>query len=200
MQQTGRTSRSSCLALCLALIALLVGTAACRNEPPAREFDPKDVLAAGSQAIEHGQDMQQLGARMVDHGQAINDPGWVSDGQHWIADGNSLVETGERAVKLGQSLRGNPVTAREVDLYQVRAEGLGLISAGQALVDHGKVMIEFSELLRRRAEAGGDPRLAQDVADSSDRAQRMGQSGQQLVASGQQLVDFADTLAKSLGR
>jgi hypothetical protein len=193
MKQTGRSSRSPCLARCLALVALLVGTAACRNEPPAREFDPKDVIAAGNQAIEHGQDMQQLGARMLEHGQAINDPDWVRDGQHWIADGNSMVETGERGVRLGQSLRGNPITAREVDLYQVRAQGLGLISAGQALVDHGKVMVEFSELLRRRSEAGGDQRLAQDVADSSDRAQRMGQSGQQLV-------DFADTLAKSLGR
>jgi len=137
------------------MVMLLGGVAACQSTPPARAFDPKDVVAAGNQAIEHGQAMQQLGARMVTHGQALADPSWVGDGQHWIADGNTMVAIGERTVKLGQSLANNPIKAQEVDINQVKAQGLGVISDGQALVEHGKVMTELSNLLKRRADASG---------------------------------------------
>src|SRR6266498_1831426 len=89
------------LALFFSVVTLLGGGAACQSTPPARAFDPKDVAAAGNQAIDHGRAMQQLGARMVSHGQALADPSWVADGQHWIADGNNMVAIGEGAVKLG---------------------------------------------------------------------------------------------------
>src|SRR6266496_6278648 len=184
-------------ALFFSMVTLLGSVAACQSTPPARAFDPKDVVAAGNQAIEHGQAMQQLGARMVTHGQALADPSWASDGQHWIADGNTMVAIGERTVKLGQSLANNPISAREVDINQVRAQGQGVILDGQALVEHGKVMTELSDLLKRRADASGDQPLAQDVADAQTGALHMAQAGQQLVTGGQQLVDFADTLARS---
>jgi hypothetical protein len=187
-------------ALFLSVLTLLVGVAACQSTPPARAFDPKDVVAAGKQATEHGQAMQQLGARMVTHGDTLGDPSWVGDGQHWIADGNTMIAIGERTGKLGQSLATNPISAREVDINQVRAQGEGVILDGQALVEHGKVMIELSDLLKRRAVASGDQPLAQDVADAQTAALRMGQTGQQLVTGGQQLVDFADTLARSVAR
>jgi hypothetical protein len=187
-------------ALFLSVVTLLVGVAACQNTPTARAFDPKDVVAAGNQAIEHGRAMQQLGARMVSHGEALGDQSWVGDGQHWIADGNTMVAIGERTVKLGQSLASNPIKAQEVDINQVRAQGLGLISDGQALVEHGKVMTELSDLLKRRTDASGDQPLAQDVAEAQAGALSMGQTGQQLVAGGQQLVDFADSLARSIAR
>ncbi len=187
-------------ALFLSMVTLLGSVAACQSTPPARAFDPKDVVAAGNQAIEHGQAMQQLGARMVTHGQALADPSWVGDGQHWIADGNTMVAIGERTVKLGQSLANNPIKAQEVDINQVKAQGLGVISDGQALVEHGKVMTELSDLLKRRTDASRDQPLAQDVADAQAGALRMGQTGQQLVTGGQQLVDFANTLARSIGR
>jgi hypothetical protein len=61
-------------------------------------------------------------------------------------------------------------------------------------------MTELSDLLERRTDASGDAPLAQDVADAQAGALRMGQTGQQLVTGGQQLVDFADTLARSIGR
>ncbi len=184
----------------LSVLALVVGVAGCQSTPPARAFDPKDVVVAGNQASEHGRAMQQLGTRMVSHGEALGDPSWVGDGQHWIADGNTMLAIGERTVKLGQALANNPVSAREVDINQVRAQGQGVIADGQALVEHGKVMTELSDLLKRRADASGDQPLAQDVADAQAGAVRMGQTGQQLVAGGQQLVDFADTLTRSIGR
>jgi hypothetical protein len=118
------------------------------------------VSSAGNQAIEHGQGMQQLGARMVSHGQAIGDNSWAGDGhQHWIADGNTMVMIGERTVKLGQSLANNPIKAQEVDINQVRAQGQGVIVDGQALVEHSKVMVELSDLLKRRTGASGDQPL-----------------------------------------
>ena len=107
---------------------------------------------------------------------------------------------GERTVKLGQSLASNPIKAQEVDLNQVRAQGLRVISDGQALFEHGKVMTELSDLLKRRTDADGDQLLAQDVADARAGALRTGQTGQQLVTGGQQLVDFADSLARSIAR
>jgi hypothetical protein len=188
------------LACFFSVVTLLGGVAACQSTPPARAFDPKDVAAAGNQAIDHGREMQQLGGRMVSHGDALGDPSWVGDGQHWIADGNTLVAIGERTVKVGQSLANNPIKAQEVDLNQVRAQGLGVISDGQALVEHGKVMSELSDLLKRRTDASVDQPLAQDVADARAEALRMGQTGQQLVTGGQQLVDFADALARSIAR
>jgi hypothetical protein len=188
------------LALFLSMATLLVGFGACQNGPAARAFDPKDVVAAGNLAIEHGRAMQQLGARMVSHGEALADQSWVGDGQHWVADGNTMVQIGERTVKLGQSLASNPIKAQEVDIDQVRAQGMGVVSDGQALVEHGKVMTELSDLLKRRSNASGDQPLAQDVADAQASAQRMAQTGQQLVAGGQQLIAFADTLARSIGR
>jgi hypothetical protein len=182
------------------VVMLLVGVAACQTTPPTRAFDPKDVAAAGNQAIDHGRAMQQLGGRMVSHGEALGDASWVGDGQHWIADGNTMIAIGERTVKLGQSLAVNPIKAQEVDLSQVRAQGQGVISDGQALVEHGKVMSELTDVLNRRTNASGDQPLAQDVADARAGATRMGQTGQQLVTGGQQLVDFADSLARSIAR
>ena len=111
-----------------------------------------------------------------------------------------MVAIGERTVKLGQSLANNPISAREVDINRVRAQSQGVIVDGQALAEHGKVMTELNELLKRRADASGDQPLAQDVADAQAGALRMAQTGQQLVAGGQQLVDFADTLARSIAR
>jgi len=144
--------------------------------------------------------MQQLGARMVSHGEVVGDPSWIGDGQHWIADGNGMVAIGERTIKLGQSLANNPIKAQEVDINQVRAQGMGVISDGQALVEHARVMSELSDLLERRTKSTGDQPLAQDIADAQASSLRMGETGQQLVAGGQQLVDFADTLARSIGR
>jgi len=187
-------------ALFLVMFTVLVVDGACQSGPPARAFDPKDVAAAGNQAIVHGRAMQQLGTRMVTHGQALADPSWVADGQHWIADGNNMVAIGEGAVKLGQSLSVNPISAQEVNINQVRAQGLGVISNGQALAEHGKVMVELSDLLARRVDASSDLPLAQDVAEARQAARRMADTGQQLVTGGQQLVDFADMLARSIGR
>jgi hypothetical protein len=187
-------------ALLLSVVTLLVGVAACQSAQPARAFDPKDVVSAGNQAIEHGRAMQQLGGRMVSHGEALGDASWVGDGQHWIADGNTLVAIGERTVKLAQSLANNPIKAQEVDINQVRAQGLAVVSDGQALVEHAKVMSELSDLLKRRTDASRDQPLAQDIADAQAEALRMGQTGQQLVTSGQRLVDFVDSLARSIAR
>ncbi len=79
-------------------------------------------------------------------------------------------------MKLGQSLANNPIKAQEVDINQVKAQGLGVISDGQALVEHGKVMTELSDLLKRRTDASGDQPLAQDVADAQAGALRISPS------------------------
>lgn len=179
---------------------LVVLGASCQSEPAAKEFDAKDVVAAGNIAIEHGQKMQQLGASMIEHGRSINDEGWINDGQHWVIDGKTVVDMGSGAVKLGQSMRGNPVKAREVDIDQVKVQGEGLIAQGQALVEHGKVMVELTGVLQRHAQTNGDKRLDQDVVDSGEQAKQMSSVGDQLVRSGQQLVGFADGMAKSIGR
>jgi hypothetical protein len=200
MKQNRRALPFVSLALFLSMVTLLVGVGACQSGPAARAFDPKDVVAAGNLAIEHGQAMQQLGARMVSHGETLADQSWVGDGQHWVADGNAMVQIGERTVKLGQSLATNPIKAQEVDISQVRAQGQGVVSDGQALVEHGKVMTELSNLLKRHSDASGDQPLAQDVADAQASSQRMAQTGQQLVAAGQQLIAFAESLARSIGR
>lgn len=186
------------ITLCLAVVAVLLAFAAC--QPPARAFDAKDVVAAGNFAIEYGQKMQRLGARMIEHGQATNDPSWIGDGQHWVIDGKRMIEIGESALKLGQSMQGNPVKAQEVDISKVRAQGQGLISEGKAFAEHGKVMVELTELLKHRAEASGDQRLMEDAAESSHWSERMRDIGEQLTNSGHALVGFADTLGKSIGR
>lgn len=184
----------------LIVIAVLLAVAACQNRPVAGEFDGKGIVATGTTAVGHGRQMQELGARMVEHGQAINDQSWTADGQHWVVDGKRMVEIGEGAIKLGQSMRGNPVKAQEVDIDKVRIQGQGLIASGKSFLEHGAVMVELSDLLKRHAETSSDQRLAQDVADSADRAKRMSETGEYLLKSGQELVDFADTLARSIGR
>ncbi len=50
-------------ALMLLVVTLMVGGAACQSAQPARAFDPKDVVSAGNQAIEHGRAMQQRWVR-----------------------------------------------------------------------------------------------------------------------------------------
>jgi hypothetical protein len=200
MKHNRRLSLLRGFVLFLSMASMLIAGGACQSRPPARAFDPKDLATAGNQAIEHGRAMQQLGARMVSHGQGLGDQSWVGDGQHWIADGNNMVAVGERTLKLAQSLSVNPIKAQEIDINQVRAQGLGVISDGQALVEHGKVMVELSELLERHLDASADQTLRQDVAEARAGAERMGQTGQQLVTGGQQIVDFADTLARSIGR
>jgi len=82
----------------------------------------------------------------------------------------------------------------------VRAQVQGVISDGQALIEHGKVMTELSDLPKRRSNASMDETLGLDTADTRAVALRMGETGQQLVTGGQQLVDFADALTRSITR
>lgn len=181
----------------MSIATLLV---ACQGSPPAKEFDAKDVVAAGNLGVEYGQHMQKLGARMVEHGQASGDQAWIDDGQHWVIDGKRMGEIGESTLKLGQSMRGNPIKAQDVDINKIRVQGLGLISDGKAFVEHSKIMVELTALLKRRAEDSSAQSLSQDIADSEEQAKRMSQTGEQLVKSGEALVNFADSLSKSIGR
>jgi len=51
-----------------------------------------------------------------------------------------------------------------------------VISEGQALVEHGKVTVELSDLLERRLDASSDETLAQDVAEARATSQLMAET------------------------
>lgn len=167
-----------------------------------------------------GRVMQAHGQTMLDEGNGSSDPDLVTHGEHWIQDGQALVQGGtwmamnptapgslvtdpvslneqgswSELSRTAQQMLHDPGDAREVDLEALRWNGQAMLAEGRNMKSHGQVMAEEANLMVERHEFQGQ--AADDLRSS---AQVIIDVGQHLETNGQEMIDYAKRLKRTLG-
>ena len=209
----------------LVIVVLLVATVAIvaavrgRNRPatvePAHLVSMEQSAAAMQQA---GQTMQTHGQAMLDEGRRTGDQELITHGDHWLRDGQalmqggqwmaqnptaagSLVAPGEISVadrsqldRQVQAMIHDPSKASRVDVQALRWNGMAMRGEGQNMIDHARIMAEEVELMVERHGLQG-----QAAADLRQAVQTMGEVGGHLMQNGQEMMDYADRIRRSMG-
>lgn len=179
-------------------------------------------MEEGAQAMQQaGQAMQKHGQEMLDEAKRTGDTDLEQHGQHWLNDGKTLVENGgwmSANPTSPQSLHASPGELQSqgslnelnnraqamihdpsqikgsVDLDALLADGEAMLSEGRNMSDHGRVMAEEAGVMveRHKLQSGA-------AADLRGAAQTMRDVGASLARNGQEMVDYADRLRRSLG-
>lgn len=168
---------------------------------------------AGSAMIAHGQ-------AMLDEGQGTGDLDLASHGDHWLQDGRLLIERGRWLTtnpiapgslvtppaqlsaqdawgalpRAAEAMIHDPSNAREVDLEALRWNGEAMLAEGRNMVDHGRLMVEEVDVFTGRHPL--DPQTAEELRLAAKTLQRV---GRQLEQNGQDMIEYAERLRRSLG-
>lgn len=216
----GRGSVALAIGAATALLgfALLAQTAR-----PAMTAPPIVSMADSARAMElAGQTMEHHGAVMVETGRVTGVGDMVGHGEHWQVDGQraiqggrwmamdplapgSLVSTPAELAASGswgslnetaQAMLHDPSRTRAVDPQALRLNGLAMRAEGAAMAGHGRVMAEGVSVMMRLTEHGLDAPTADELRDA---ATTLGRTGRALEQNGQEMIDYADRMRRSLG-
>ena len=208
------------LVLALITIGVVVATRGNRSSGAAAVERPQVVsMEESGRAMEQaGRVMQVHGQTMLDDGRRANDQDLVAHGEHWLRDGAALIQAGQwmgmnptaagslfspadistadraqlnRAV---QNMLHDPSRATGSDTEALRWNGLAMRGEGQNMTDHASVMTEEVALMIERHNLQG-----QAAADLRAAVQTMRDVGATLTKNGQEMLDYADRLRRSLG-
>lgn len=118
-------------------------------------------------------------------------------GQHWKRDASVMRSRGNWMIlaATADSMIHDPDAARQVNLQNLRGNGLVMEHEGNALIAHGHAMID--EVNRAQAEGWLSPDLARQALD---RAWEIVALGERLKRDGQDMQAEADRLLRSLGQ
>lgn len=151
------------------------------------------MAAAGTAMVAAAQGMESAVAALI----ALGNPALAELGQHWLADARALRARGSWMVtsSTSDSMVHDPDRAREINLENLRANGLTMAEEGRALADHGREMATQIEQLRQ----GGT--ISAVIADDlAARAKAMVTAGAALERDGERMQEDAESLLRSLGR
>lgn len=219
-RQSSRLTPGIIIAIVVALALVVVGLAARAVRPGA---EPARLVSMAESA----QAMQQAGATMAAHGQAMldegrrtNDQDLLAHGEHWQRDGQALVQGGQwmamnptapgslvvppsELAKQG-SLGSLTQTAQAMlhDPSQARAVDLAALRwTGQAMRAEGQTMAEHGRVMAEEADlmVARHELAGQAATDLRQAAQTMSDVGATLSQNGRRMIDYADQLQRSLG-
>ncbi|MBF6612501.1 MAG: hypothetical protein IVW55_05170 [Chloroflexi bacterium] len=179
-------------------------------------------MEESAQAMQQaGQVMQKHGQEMLDEAKRTGNTELEQHGQHWANDGKTLVENGDwmsANPTSAQSLHASPGELQSqgswselnsraqamihdpsqirgsVDVDALLANGETMLAEGRNMSDHGRVMAEEAGVMVERHNLQG-----QAASDLSGAAQTMRDVGTSLARNGQEMVDYAARLRRSLG-
>jgi hypothetical protein len=93
------------------------------------------------------------------------------------------------------SMVHDPGKARELNLQNLRGNGLSMAAEGQAMAEHGREMLAEVEQLRR------DGMLDEEMAgELSAGAQALVDAGEALAREGERMREYAENLLRSIGQ
>lgn len=151
------------------------------------------MTAAGAAMIQAADGMARAAAAMT----ATEDPALVKLGEHWAEDAVALRERGAWMVlaATADSMVHDPDKARELNLQNLRGNGLSMEAEGQAMAAHGAEMAAEVEQLRRDgalsdAESEALTAAAKDLSDA----------GEALAREGARMREYAENLLRSIGQ
>jgi hypothetical protein len=209
------------LAVPLAVTLVVFGVIAWANRGSIDEQPNLVSMQESAQAMQRGgQAMLTHGQAMLDEGRRNGAPDLIAHGEHWIQDGQNLIQGGEwmamnptapgslvtdsaalseqgtwgELTRTAQQMLHDPSDAKQVDLDALRWNGETMRAEGHNMAAHGQVMAEEVELMVERHGLQGQ--AADDLRSS---ARVMIDVGQNLEQNGQEMIDYADRLKKSLG-
>jgi hypothetical protein len=171
--------------------------------------------------------LQQAGAVMRDHGQAMLEEGWrvgdpdlVARGEHWRADGQAVARRGQwlsmhplapsslvasPSELSAQGAWGDLPRTAEMMLHDPsKARELDLEALrwnGLAMRAEGQTMAEHGQVMAEDLAAmGGRHAISAETDDDlRQAAQAMRDVGGHLSANGQGMIDYAERLRRSMG-
>jgi hypothetical protein len=162
--------------------------------PAAQDPASAGVMARSADVMIHVADsMGALTPTLLENGDA---PTKVL-AQHWNLDAHALRDRATWMVTSATSdaMIHNPDNVTEVNLSNLRGNGLAMIDEGQAMASHGAQMRTEVEQLQR------DGVLSSDVADHLlDQADALSDVGRALERDGESMRDTAENLLRSIGR
>lgn len=166
------------------------------RDPPAPSVERPRIVSMEESA----QAMQQAGAAMQQHGQAM-----LMQGGEWMvinptAPGilvpGAQIDAGNRG-ELNRSIQAmlhDPSKARSIDVEALNWNGMAMQGEGQNMRYHGQIMAEEVELMIERHGLQG-----QAVDDLRRGVQVMRQVGGDLMQNGQEMIDYAERIRRSMG-
>jgi hypothetical protein len=206
------------IGVALALVAFSVVARAAR---PAVQVARLVSMEESAQAMQRaGETMQGHGRAMLDEARRTGDQDLAAHGEHWLGDGERLVQGGVwmamnptapgglvstpgelsaqgswgELTRTAQEMLHDPSRARSVDLEALRWNGMAMRAEGRAMAEHGRVMLEEAEAMIARHDLNGT--AGADLVHAATTMQRV---GGYLEQNGQEMVDYADRLRRSLG-
>ena len=162
--------------------------------PAAEDLETANSMAAGGAAmIEAAAGMSQAAQTMV----ASGDPALDDRAGHWEQDARALREQGAWMVlaATADSMVHDPRSARELNLQNLRGNGMSMAAEGQAMIEHGKEMAAEVDQLR---QAGALSEATADKLTAS--ASTLMDAGEALVRDGEQMREYAERLLQSIGQ
>jgi hypothetical protein len=147
---------------------------------------------AGLAMIRAAQSMEAAADVMA----ASGDQTLVDLAGHWYQDARALREQGAWLIvtATSDSMVHDPDKARELDLVNLRANGITMEDVGQAMADHGRAMNAQVAQLR---QAGSLPAAMAD--DLTARGQDLITAGEQMARDGKKMEEYAKSMLQSLG-
>lgn len=147
---------------------------------------------AGVAMIRAAQSMDAAAGVMMSSGNAE----LVTLGTHWQQDAAALAQQGAwmSIAATSDSMVHEPSKARELDLANLRANGRVMELEGQAMVEHGREMVDQVAQLRA---SGSLPAATAD--DLTARGNDIVAAGERMAADGKRMQDDAERLQQSIG-
>lgn len=162
--------------------------------PAAEDLETANSMAVGGTAmIQAAAEMSQAAQTMI----ASGDPTLNELANHWEQDARALREQGAWMVlaATADSMIHDPDKAREVNLQNLRGNGMSMAAEGQAMVEHGNEMAAEVDQLRREGA------LNETMADElTADARALVAAGEMLVRDGDRMREYAEKLLQSLGQ
>jgi hypothetical protein len=208
------------IAVALALVGFSIVARGARPTSAAQAPRLVSMAESARAMVQAGETMQAHAQAMLTEGQQTGDQDLLAHGEHWLRDGQALVRGGQwmemnptapgslvsspselaaqgswgELTRTAQAMLHDPSRASSTDLEALRWNGLAMRSEGRNMVEHGRVMVEEVELMVARHGLEG-----QAATDLRATAATMQQAGGYLEQNGEEMVDYADRLRRSLG-
>jgi hypothetical protein len=180
-----------------------------------------DMQSSAAALAAAGAAMERHALPMLADGRAAGDPELIRHGEHWLADGQALVQRAEWLVMsptspgsliaspadLGrdgswaelnrrtQQMLHDPSKARGIDIVALRLNGAAMQAEGRLMAEHGRQMTE--EITLMVALHGLDGVAADELRATTV---AMVSVGEHLEQNGKAMIDYADRIARTLGR
>ena len=214
----GKLVIGAAVAVALALVVYgLVAAAARPREAPPRLVSMTEAAQA---MMRDGKLMLTHGQAMLDEAAQTGDADLQYHGQHWLKSGQDMEQRGRwmsmdplapgnlvtspsdlsrqgawgTLPQTAQAMMRDPSHAGAQDLQALRWNGQAMLAEGRTMADQGELMAAEAAAMAVRHDLRGA-----DAAELRQPAQTLRDVGGYLQQNGQQMIDYADRLRRSLG-